>query len=148
LSLHLDSSSEPYAATRLPTQLFCRLAVACPPPSSRPAAACAAAQVICHGIPDARELQEGDIVNVDVSVFLNGFHGDLNETFVVRVQGVGARVRVCACSGGGGAHSGCVCRGSGDPGGAGLLAALPPGRPSPSQARTHRWARWTPSPGT
>lgn len=40
-------------------------------------------EVICHGIPDARELEEGDIVNVDVSCFLNGAHGDLNETFAV-----------------------------------------------------------------
>lgn len=40
-------------------------------------------EVICHGIPDARELVEGDIVNVDVTAFLNGFHGDLNETFLV-----------------------------------------------------------------
>ena len=40
-------------------------------------------QVICHGIPDRRPLEEGDIVNVDVSVFYKGFHADLNETFVV-----------------------------------------------------------------
>lgn len=40
-------------------------------------------EVICHGIPDARELQEGDAVNVDVTVIKDGFHGDLNETFVV-----------------------------------------------------------------
>jgi methionyl aminopeptidase len=40
-------------------------------------------EVICHGIPDRRPLEAGDIVNVDVSVFLNGWHGDLNETFVV-----------------------------------------------------------------
>eukprot|EP00892_Ulva_mutabilis_P010010 jgi/Ulvmu1/7381/UM036_0041.1 len=40
-------------------------------------------EVICHGIPDRRELQEGDIVNVDVSCLLNGAHGDLNETFAV-----------------------------------------------------------------
>ncbi len=40
-------------------------------------------QVICHGIPDRRPLQSGDIVNVDVSVYYKGFHGDLNETFVV-----------------------------------------------------------------
>jgi methionine aminopeptidase len=40
-------------------------------------------EVVCHGIPDMRELQRGDIVNVDVSCLLNGFHGDLNETFVV-----------------------------------------------------------------
>lgn len=36
-------------------------------------------QVICHGIPDERELVSGDIINVDVTVFLNGYHGDLNE---------------------------------------------------------------------
>ena len=40
-------------------------------------------QVICHGVPDKRPLQHGDIVNVDVSVCLNGYHGDLNETYVV-----------------------------------------------------------------
>ena len=39
--------------------------------------------MICHGIPDKRPLQDGDIVNVDISVFCNGYHGDLNETFVV-----------------------------------------------------------------
>lgn len=37
-------------------------------------------EVICHGIPDSRELEEGDIVNLDVSSYLEGFHGDLNET--------------------------------------------------------------------
>lgn len=34
---------------------------------------------ICHGIPDMRELKDGDIVNVDVSTFIGGYHGDLNE---------------------------------------------------------------------
>ncbi|KAL9690138.1 hypothetical protein QQ045_010533 [Rhodiola kirilowii] len=40
-------------------------------------------EVICHGIPDARKLEDGDIVNVDVSVCYKGYHGDLNETFFV-----------------------------------------------------------------
>lgn len=40
-------------------------------------------EVICHGIPDKRKLEDGDIVNVDVSVYYKGWHGDLNETFVV-----------------------------------------------------------------
>lgn len=40
-------------------------------------------EVICHGIPDQRKLQEGDIVNIDVSCFYDGFHGDLNETYPV-----------------------------------------------------------------
>jgi len=39
--------------------------------------------VICHGIPDARPLKDGDICNVDITVFHGGFHGDLNETFYV-----------------------------------------------------------------
>ncbi|CAF1558059.1 unnamed protein product, partial [Adineta steineri] len=38
-------------------------------------------EVICHGIPDCRELQDGDIVNVDISVYYQGMHSDLNETF-------------------------------------------------------------------
>lgn len=40
-------------------------------------------QVICHGIPDKRPLQDGDIVNVDVSAYYKGYHGDLNETYTV-----------------------------------------------------------------
>ncbi|KAI8853210.1 peptidase M24, structural domain-containing protein [Chytridium lagenaria] len=40
-------------------------------------------EVICHGIPDRYELQDGDIVNIDVSVFHDGFHGDLNATYLV-----------------------------------------------------------------
>jgi len=40
-------------------------------------------EVICHGIPDYREIKNGDIVNVDVTTFTRGYHGDLNETFLV-----------------------------------------------------------------
>ncbi|CAE6455575.1 unnamed protein product [Rhizoctonia solani] len=40
-------------------------------------------EVICHGIPDQRKLEEGDIVNLDVSLYYKGFHGDLNETYPV-----------------------------------------------------------------
>ncbi|KIM49149.1 hypothetical protein M413DRAFT_15318 [Hebeloma cylindrosporum] len=40
-------------------------------------------EVICHGIPDQRKLREGDIINIDVSVYYDGFHGDLNETYPV-----------------------------------------------------------------
>ncbi|PKC00553.1 methionine aminopeptidase [Rhizophagus irregularis] len=42
-------------------------------------------EVICHGIPDRRELVEGDIVNLDVSLYHKGFHGDLNETYPVGI---------------------------------------------------------------
>jgi methionyl aminopeptidase len=40
-------------------------------------------EVICHGIPDDRKLQEGDIVNCDVTIYLDGVHGDHSETFLV-----------------------------------------------------------------
>ncbi|EJT96647.1 methionine aminopeptidase [Dacryopinax primogenitus] len=40
-------------------------------------------EVICHGIPDQRKLQEGDIVNLDISLYYKGFHSDLNETYAV-----------------------------------------------------------------
>ncbi|KAM3725126.1 Methionine aminopeptidase [Dirofilaria immitis] len=40
-------------------------------------------EVVCHGIPDMRKLENGDICNVDVTVYHRGFHGDLNETFLV-----------------------------------------------------------------
>mmetsp|Transcript_11490 Transcript_11490/g.21487 ORF Transcript_11490/g.21487 Transcript_11490/m.21487 type:complete len:446 (+) Transcript_11490:137-1474(+) len=40
-------------------------------------------EVICHGIPDDRKLEEGDIVNLDITCYLNGYHGDCSEMFVV-----------------------------------------------------------------
>ena len=40
-------------------------------------------EVICHGVPDGYELQKGDIINLDVTVYHNGFHADLNETYFV-----------------------------------------------------------------
>jgi methionyl aminopeptidase len=40
-------------------------------------------EVICHGIPDARPLEDGDIVNIDITAFIGGVHGDTNATFFV-----------------------------------------------------------------
>lgn len=40
-------------------------------------------EVICHGIPDSTVLSEGDIVNVDITAYLDGVHGDNNATFGV-----------------------------------------------------------------
>ncbi|MDO4665910.1 MAG: type I methionyl aminopeptidase [Actinomycetaceae bacterium] len=40
-------------------------------------------EVICHGIPDNRPLQEGDIVNIDVTAYLDGVHGDTCAMFTV-----------------------------------------------------------------
>jgi methionyl aminopeptidase len=39
-------------------------------------------EVICHGIPDSRRVEDGDIVNIDITAFLNGVHGDTNATFL------------------------------------------------------------------
>ncbi|KAI8062107.1 methionine aminopeptidase, merops subfamily M24 [Gongronella butleri] len=39
--------------------------------------------IIAHGIPDDRPLMDGDIINVDVTVFFDGFHGDTSATFLV-----------------------------------------------------------------
>ena len=38
-------------------------------------------EVICHGIPDARPLEDGDIVKIDVTAYINGVHGDTCATF-------------------------------------------------------------------
>ena len=40
-------------------------------------------EVICHGIPDTTVLEDGDIINVDVTAFINGVHGDTDATFCV-----------------------------------------------------------------
>jgi methionyl aminopeptidase len=39
--------------------------------------------VVCHGIPGSKRLQEGDIVNVDVTSIVDGWHGDTNRTYAV-----------------------------------------------------------------
>jgi methionyl aminopeptidase len=40
-------------------------------------------EVICHGIPESRALEDGDIVNLDVTAYIGGVHGDTNATFLV-----------------------------------------------------------------
>ncbi|MBV7432281.1 type I methionyl aminopeptidase [Dermabacteraceae bacterium P13115] len=40
-------------------------------------------EVICHGIPDSTVMEEGDILNIDVTAFIHGVHGDTNATFPV-----------------------------------------------------------------
>jgi len=39
-------------------------------------------EVICHGIPDDRPLEDGDIVNIDITAFIGGVHGDTNATYL------------------------------------------------------------------
>ncbi|MGK2348577.1 type I methionyl aminopeptidase [Actinomyces sp. W5033] len=40
-------------------------------------------EVICHGIPDSTVLQEGDLINLDVTAYVGGVHGDTNATYAV-----------------------------------------------------------------
>ncbi len=61
-------------------------------------------EVICHGIPDDTVLETGDIVNCDVTIYLNGVHGDCSETVVVgeadpRTQQLVAVTRECLLRG-------------------------------------------------
>ncbi len=39
-------------------------------------------EIVCHGIPDTTVIEDGDIVNIDVTAFKNGVHGDTNATFL------------------------------------------------------------------
>ncbi len=50
--------------------------------------------VVCHGIPGPKKLKRGDIVNIDITVIKNGFHGDTSRMFAVGDVPVIAR-RVC-----------------------------------------------------
>lgn len=47
--------------------------------------------VVCHGIPDGTVLKNGDIVNVDVTTFYDGFHGDTSATFYIGTPSPEAR---------------------------------------------------------
>lgn len=50
--------------------------------------------VVCHGIPDDRPLKDGDIVNIDVTVIKNGWHGDNSRMFLIGNVSIAAR-RLC-----------------------------------------------------
>ncbi|GAA5971567.1 hypothetical protein JCM11641_000644 [Rhodosporidiobolus odoratus] len=55
-------------------------------------------EVICHGIPDARPLVDGDIINLDVTLFHGGFHGDINGTYPVGPSVSQENLDLIACS--------------------------------------------------
>jgi methionyl aminopeptidase len=80
-----------------------------------PAAVCVSRNdVVCHGIPSAHvRLEDGDIVNVDVTTELDGYHGDTSATFVIGTASPHARALVE------------LARGARD---AGIAAAVPGGR--------------------
>ena len=50
--------------------------------------------VVCHGVPGERKLKNGDIVNLDITVIKEGFHGDTSRMFCVGTPSVQAR-RLC-----------------------------------------------------
>ena len=52
-------------------------------------------QVICHGIPNDKPLKKGDIVNLDITVIKDGWHGDTSRMFVVGEGSIAAK-RLCA----------------------------------------------------
>lgn len=53
--------------------------------------------VICHGVPDSTVLRDGDIINVDVTCIVEGFHGDTSRTYFVGTPSEKARAIVdCA----------------------------------------------------
>lgn len=61
----------------------------CPP---YPKATCISVNhQICHGIPDAKVLKKGDILNIDVTVIKNGFHGDTSRMFLIGECSVAAK---------------------------------------------------------
>ena len=47
--------------------------------------------VVCHGIPSDKILQDGDIVNIDITSFIDGFHGDASRTYYVGSPSVKAK---------------------------------------------------------
>ena len=60
-----------------------------------PASLCSSINdVVCHGIPDDRPLKNGDIVNIDVTVIKDGWHGDNSRMYVVGETSIAAR-RLC-----------------------------------------------------
>ena len=57
-----------------------------------PAALCTSLNdVVCHGIPDDRPLKNGDILNIDVTIIKDGWHGDNSRMFVIGEPGIAAR---------------------------------------------------------
>lgn len=53
--------------------------------------------VVCHGIPSEKRLKDGDVVNVDITVIKNGFHGDTSKMFYVGPPGIKAQRLVETC---------------------------------------------------
>ncbi len=53
-------------------------------------------EVICHGIPSDRVLKDGDILNIDITVIKDGYHGDTSKMFLI--GDVSQKIAACAVS--------------------------------------------------
>ena len=53
--------------------------------------------VVCHGIPGDKRLKSGDIINIDVTVIRDGFHGDTSRMYLVGIAAILARRLTAAC---------------------------------------------------
>jgi methionyl aminopeptidase len=51
-------------------------------------------EVICHGIPDSTVINDGDIVNIDITAYIDGVHGDTNATFLAGAVDTDSRLLV------------------------------------------------------
>jgi methionyl aminopeptidase len=51
-------------------------------------------EVICHGIPDSTVINDGDIVNIDITAYIDGVHGDTNATFLAGAVDTESRLLV------------------------------------------------------
>ena len=49
---------------------------------------------VCHGIPSSKKLKKGDIINIDITVIKNGFHGDTSKMFFIGKPNIAAK-RIC-----------------------------------------------------
>lgn len=55
-------------------------------------------EVVCHGIPGPKRLHAGDIVNIDVTVIKDGFHGDTSMMFIVGGKTTELKRKLCECA--------------------------------------------------
>ena len=88
----LDRIAHDYQVNVLSTSIPATLNYAPPGHSPYPASICTSVNhVVCHGIPGDKKLKPGDIVNVDVTVIKDGWHGDTSRMFYVGAPSIQAR---------------------------------------------------------
>jgi methionyl aminopeptidase len=93
-TLHLDTLAH-HHITQVQGAVPATLNYAPPGYPPYPASLCSSLNdVVCHGIPDERPLKNGDILNIDVTVIKDGWHGDNSRMFVVGEGSIAAK-RLC-----------------------------------------------------